>query len=129
MRAFSVSDLKAPELQVARVLVPEFDQGGEPACCYVKEMTANDRDKRVDTWWEHRKENLDQKDNSGRMAWIAAACLCTEEGKWLAPSAIEVNELTDKLQEQKAAAIQRIVIAASTMNGIGDSAVERIEKK
>ena len=134
MPALSISDLKPPELAVNRLLIPELDseeyrtkKTGEPAFCFIKEMTAHDRDRRVDKWWATRQEE-GEEDAEGRMAWVAAACLCNADGSWLAGSALEVADLAEKLQTQKASMISRIVTAANALNGMGKTEVERIEK-
>ena len=131
MQDFSISDLTEPELEVVRVPVPEFNRDGKEICCHVKEMTANDRDKRCDTWWEHYKEQCEEDEVQpvGRVPWVAAACVCKEDGTWKAPSKLEVIELAEKFNGQKATAVERIVRAASELNGMGKSEVERIEKK
>lgn len=135
MRAFGLNDLgRAREINTVRVPVPEFnDPGkeGDECFCYVRVMTQDEKDRRVRRWWQDRKEAREQADSdeSGQGAWMAAASLCDEDGKWIAETNLAANELCDKLGKEPATAVTRIVIATVEANAIGDAKVEKIEKK
>lgn len=130
MRDFSISeDLgKEPELEVSRILLPEF---GADVCAYIKQMTAWDRDKRCDRWFENYKQQCieEEVEYVGRVPWVAAACVCKEDGGFRAPTKLEVIELAEKFAKQKATVVERIFRAAGEVNAMGDAAVEKLEKK
>ncbi len=127
MRAFSLEDAATPDTDVNTVRVKLSDD----VFAYVREMTAQERDARIDKWWQSRIEQRKQEeaDTTGREAWMAAASLCNEDGTWMAADALCVNDLCDKLLAKKSSTVRLILIATQELNGIGKAQIEHIEKK
>lgn len=128
MKAFTLECLKeAKALQVVCVPVPEF---GADVACYVAEMSAEEQDERLGVPWGKRRERLglEDGDNSGFRSFAVAASLCDESRNWLAPKVADINDACDQLAGKSAKAITRLFAVAAQINGIGDLAVEEVEK-
>ncbi len=125
MPQFSAELLNAePTLNVRIVAVPEF---GEDVTCCVAEMTADEQDDRLWIPWNAYKDGTKQENNRRFRAFAVASGLCDESRKFVySPSQIE--EAAEKLAARSAKAVQRLYIAASQLNGIGEVEVEEIEK-
>lgn len=130
MREFDLSDASKPDSEINTMSV-KLEGYEDDVRAFVREMTSQERDQRVDEWWKKRLEVRKQEtsDDTGREAWIAAASLCKQDGAWIAPDSLTINELCDKLLLKKSSTVRRILIATQELNGIGKAETERIEKK
>jgi hypothetical protein len=112
------------DLNVRIVAVPEF--GADASAC-IAEMTADEQDERLWITWNSFKERTGQKDNRRFRAFAVASTLCDENRKFTY-SADQIQEAATKLAGKSAKAVQRLYLAASQLNGIGDVEVEEIQK-
>lgn len=115
---------KELDLNVRIVPVPEF---GEGATACIGEMTADEQDERLWLAWNAFKERTGQKDNRRFRPFAVASTLCDEARKFTY-DADKIADAAAKLAGKSAKAVQRLYLAASQLNGIGDVEVEEIEK-
>lgn len=107
--------LQASDIVTELVPVPEW--GGE---VYVKGMTGAERDKFESSIVEQRGK--EQKMNMANIrAKLASLTICDEKGKRLFTEA-DVQALSQK----SAAALQRVMIVAQKLSGIGDEDVKEL---
>lgn len=115
-----------PPREVQAVPVYEFGPG---MVAYVGELTADERDSRLEVPWNQVKERLKKEDNSGLRAFLVAACLChNQHGEFQAKDAKAIEELAAELGKQKSAPVTRLFEKAQELNGMGDAQVEELEK-
>ena len=128
-----------PPVAAHKVPIPELD--GE---IYVAELTADERDLRIDIGWaEHKKARDAEKKAKGLLnghgsvvdesnvsltSWIAAACLCDEQRQFMCGDLIEVSKGCEALATLKASVVQRIATKAQEVNAVGAAELEAIEK-
>lgn len=108
--------LTADDLPRVKVVVPEW--GGLEV--YVRTMTGAERDR-----WEIETVPARQKakDHTNIRAMIAALTLCDEHGNLLF-----TQDDVEALGRKSAAALDRVVEAASKLNRFTDKDVEELEK-
>jgi len=122
---FSAELLNAePTLNVRIVPTPEL---GEGVTCCIAEMTADEQDDRLWVPWNAYKEQRKQENNRRFRSFAVASALCDEARKF-AYSPGQIEEAAEKLAGKSTKAVQRLYIAASQLNGIGEVEVEEIVK-
>jgi len=131
----------APPVKAHKVPMPEM--GGD---VWVAELTANERDLRIDIGWAEQKKavalekkaagqlngagqtSLVDESNAGLTTWIALACLCDENREFLCKSVVDISQACDSLAGKKGAPIARIAAKAQEVNAVGQAELEAIEK-
>ncbi len=111
-------------LNVRIVPLPEFGEG-VTAC--IAELTADEQDDRLWMPWNDYKDSTKQENNRGFRSFVVAATLCDEARKFSYTTS-QLEETALKLAGKSAKAVQRLYLAASQLNGLGDVEVEVIEK-
>ena len=117
-----LSNGHSAKCQAHCVPVPEFGEGVE---AWVAELTADERDERLDLPWTKRQE---ETGGVGFRAYAVAACLCDSERKFLAGTTEEIESAAGKLGNQNGRPITRLFDKAAAVNGLTPEAVEAIEK-
>lgn len=107
--------INADDLKVIRVPVPEW--GGD---VYVRTMTAAERDK-LESWIVSFQNGRQQFNMSNFRAKIAALVLCDESGKRLF-----TDSEAELLASKSAAALNRILEAALSLNAMTASEIEQL---
>lgn len=106
-------------LKAHAVDVPEF---GDGVTAYIAELTAHDRDERLEVpWLKHREETGDTS-NAGFRAFAVAACLCDESRKFQAESTAEIFELAGQLDKCDSRPVTRLFNVAVEANDLNSSA-------
>lgn len=125
MAQFNAETLnKETDLNVRIVPTPEL--GADVTCC-VAEMTADEQDDRLWVPWNAYKERMKQENNRRFRSFAVASALCDESRKFVY-AADQVEAAAEKFAGKSTKAVQRLYIAASQLNGIGEVEVEEIEK-
>lgn len=112
------------DLNVRLVPVPELGNG--TTVC-IGEMTADEQDDRLWKPWNDFKESTKQENNRRFRSFVVAACMC-DENRNFTYEPEKLPAIAGKLAGKSAKAIQRMYLASSQLNGIGDVEVEKIEK-
>jgi hypothetical protein len=112
-------------LKVVKVAMPEW---GEGKVAYIGQLSADERDDRLETGWVTRKERLGTEGNIGLRAFSVAACLCDEGRNWIANTREEVDQLADFLGKFPSGPVTRLFEPASELNALTKAAVEELEK-
>lgn len=142
MQLIDIERLKTlPPVKAHSVPVPELD--GE---CFVAELTADEKDLRIDIGWtEHKKARDAEKakaglanghgpapvvdeTNVGLTSWIAAACLCDANREFLCKDLVAISQTCEAFGKQRGPAIARIAAKAQEVNAVGAAELEAIEK-
>lgn len=121
----SLANSQAP-CRVESVQVPELEADG---IAYLAELTAHEREQRIEVAFAEFKEATKQEDNSGIRAYIVAGCLCDESRKFIAASPLDLRKLAASLNALKGDAVnavRRLADKAAELNALGQS--EDIEK-
>jgi len=120
-------DKLPPGVPVSAVSVP-VPEWGEGMVAYIAELTADERDERMETWYPRRREAREQENNVGFRAYAVAATLCDAQRKFLAADEKAANDLADKLGPQNAVPVSRLFNKACELNGLLPEDVEELEK-
>ena len=125
MSAFSLDDLKVTlPLKAHSVPVPQFGAGKE---AFVAELSMNEREQRVDAWWEQYKSETKKEDTIGFKAWVIAACLCDSDRNFLCRDAMEVSRTS--LEFGKLGTIGAVLyMKAMEVNSMSAAEAEELEK-
>jgi hypothetical protein len=121
----TIKGLGEKKLAAVRVTVHEW---GEGLYAYIGQMSADERDDRLESNWMRRKEQFGRDDNAGFRAFAVAACLCDENRTWLAADEKAINALADSLGDRSAVPISRMFNHACNLNGLTEADVEELEK-
>lgn len=96
---------------------------------WIAELSADERDSRLEIPWLAHKEATGQEDEAGFRAFVAAACLCSSEDRtFVAKDAKEIAEAAAMLGKQDSRPVTRLFIKAAELNGLTAAAQEAIEK-
>lgn len=127
MPALKLENLNGgPHLQAHAVPVPEMGVGME---AWIAELTANERDRRLEVPWLKYKEAAKQDDNSGFRAFAAAACWCDgPERVFVADDEAAIVEAAKRLGGQDSRPVTRMFTKAAEVNGLTEDAAEAAEK-
>lgn len=121
----SLKALTAPPLKAHLVPVPELSPD---AVMYVAELTADERDGRLEIpWAEHCKE-IGQENNAGLRAFMVAACWCDQSRAFVATDAKAIVEVAKQLGTMNSAPITRLFNKCQQVNAIGEEEVKELEK-
>lgn len=126
MTPLSFEHLKAiPELKAYPVSVPEL---GPDVEAWIGELTANERDDRIEMGWSKHKDAIGQKHDEGQTAWIVAACLCTGPERIFLCNDFKSLELAADTLGKHGKAVIRMFRKVTEVNGIGTEQAATIEK-
>lgn len=125
MAALRLEDLNGAHLKAYAVPVPEFGEGME---AWIAELTADERDRRLDIPWLKHKERSGQQDNAGFRAFAAAACWCDEARNFVAADEAAIVATAERLNSQLGSPVTRMFVKADEVNGLSESTVEELEK-
>lgn len=126
MSALTLEDLKAPlDLKAHAVPVPEF---GDARKAYVAELTADERDARLEVAWLAYKEKTGQENNVHYRAWCAAACWCDEARVFVAHDPAGIESVAATLGKQDSKPVTRMFVKASEVNALTEEDIEDLEK-
>lgn len=120
MSAFSLEDLQALSgsgLQLAVHSVP-VGEWGEGKVAYIAELSADERDSRIDVAWHNYKSKNELDDNAHQRAWVAAACWCDSERNFVAATPAGIEAAAAKLGALKSTPVSRMYLKAVEVNGL-----------
>lgn len=121
----SFEEIKSLALPVVahEVALPEF---GEGKSVFVGELTAWERETRVEAPFRARKEATG--DEGGLRAMFVAACLCKNAGREFMAVEQQLPQLAETLMQWPLKAFDRLFKACETYNGLSDEAQKELEK-
>lgn len=124
MTVFGLDHLKqAMKLGARPVPLPEF---GEGVIGYVAELSADERDERLEVPWLARREATGDDSNAGFRAFAVAACWCDAERNFTAKTAKDVERVAGELGKMDSRPITRLFVEAAKANGLtGDEDDEK----
>ena len=108
--------------------VPVYELG-PGMIAWIAELSADERDARMEIPWLKHKEESGRDDNVGFRAFLVAACLCDSQARtFVAKTPEEVGELAALLGQRDSRPITRMFVKAQEANGVGKDQVEELEK-
>lgn len=127
MSVLSLDDLKdfAATLKAHAVPVPEL---GDGRVAYVAELTADERDSRLEVSWLAYKAKTGQENNVHYRAWCAAACWCNENREFVAKGGEGIEAVAATLGKLDSRPVTRMFIKASEVNALTEEDIEDLEK-
>jgi hypothetical protein len=126
MPALRLDSLNGSHLKAHAVPVPEFGEGLE---AWIAELTADERDRRLEVPWLKFKEESGQEDNAGFRAFAAAACWCEgPERSFVAEDEAAIVAAAKRLGSQDSRPVTRMFAKAAEVNGLTEEATEAAEK-
>lgn len=113
--------------RVVAVDTPEFGPGKQ---ALLGEMTANERDERIELAWQRYCEQRGQDPTAsvGFRAWAVAASLCDPERKWLAPGPADISAAAELLGKAPTNVVTRCFLEVKKLQGLTKEDVEALEK-
>jgi hypothetical protein len=123
-----ISKARLP-LKVHSVAVPEFGSNGDgkPKEAFIAELSADERDSRIELAWNQYKRETAKQDNGGATAWMAAACLCDDSRNFLCPDPMTIARTAIELGKLGKVTV-RLSSKALEVNGLGAADIEALEK-
>lgn len=115
----------APSLKAHPVPVYEL---GAARVAYVAELSADERDERLEVSWLAHKADTGQENNVGFRAWAAAACWCDASRAFVAKDAKAIAAVAAQLGGLDSKPVTRMFVKASELNGLTEEDVEDLEK-
>ena len=122
---------------MAALKLEDLNGGGHLAVCsvpagegreaWVAELSAYERDSRLDAQWLKYRETTGQDDEAGFRAFAVAACWCDPERQFIAKEPKDVASVAAKLQLQ-GAWVTRAFAKVDELNCITPAALESITK-
>lgn len=126
MPVLNLESLKtAGKLDAVAVPVPEF---GEGFVAYVGELSADERDSRLEIPWIAMKEASGQTDGVGFRALAVAACWCDAERNFVAIGKDAIIAVAKDLGSKDSVPVTRMFAMADTLNALSKDSVETIAK-
>lgn len=116
---------EGPKLEAHPVPVYEFGAG---EVAYIAELSADERDARLEVAWSEFKERTGKDTNAHYRAWVAAACWCDASRVFVAPSPEDIEGVAGKLGVLSAKPVTRMFIKAADLNALTEDAVEDLKK-
>lgn len=124
MPALTLESFKAaPPVLAHEIHTPEF---GEGATAWIAELTAAERESRVESPWRKYKE-LTGQDGSLR-AFLVAACLCNDAGRNFMCPEHRLGAFAEELAQLPIKTFDRLYHACENVNGLGEAAQAALEK-
>ena len=116
---------EGPTLGAHPVPVYEFAAG---EIAFVAELSADERDSRLELSWVAFKERTGRDTNEHYRAWVAAACWCDASRVFVAKTADDIERVAELLGTQSAKPVTRMYAKAATLNALTDDDVEDLKK-
>lgn len=104
-----------PPVAAHPVQVPEF---GDGVVAYVAELTADERDRRLEGPWQKHSEANGDGSMAGFRALAVAACLCDEQRQFLAATQQDIAAAAERLGKCDSRPITRLFVKAAEINGL-----------
>lgn len=125
--SLTLDDLRGcPNLKVQSVPVPEI---GEGKTAWIAELSADERDVRIDVPWGEYRERTENTTGEHFKAFAVAACLCATEARdFLAADAAAIESAAAYLGKCGNKAVSRMFDVADKLNGFSHEEREAIEK-
>lgn len=114
-----------PQLEAHPVPVPEF---GAAEVAYVAELSADERDARLEIAWLQFKERIGSTTNEHYRAWVAAACWCDSARVFVAKTPADIERVAEMLGSQSAKPVTRMFAKAAELNALREEDVAELEK-
>lgn len=114
-----------PVLNTHPVPVYEWGPG---RCAYIAELTADERDARLEVSWLAYKAKTGQENNVHFRAWLAAACWCNQDRSFIANDAAAIEEAAALFGAQDGRPVTRMSDKAAEVNALSGEAMEELEK-
>ena len=115
-----------PPLRCDPVAVPEFGAG---AVAYIAELTAYEREQRIELPFQDFKASTNQEDNAGVRAHLIAACLCTDQSRSFEAKAVDairsLAALLNGMAGDHANAVQRLSNKAGELNALSEESQKK----
>lgn len=126
MTALTLDDLATiPPLKCEAVPVPEF---GEGKVAWLAELTAHERDARIEVPFAAYKERVGQENNVDLKAFCVAACWCKSEARdFVADDAKAIEAAAIKISKL-GTVFTRLMPKVEQLNGLSEAEVKQIEK-
>lgn len=113
-------------LKAESVPVPEFGEGLE---AWIAELSADERDSRMEVSWNEHKKHRGNDSQVGVRAWAVAACLCNgPERKFLAETPEAIADLAAVIGPHSGVPVTRMFAKVQEVNAIGEEQLEELEK-
>lgn len=110
-----------PTLQCVEVSVNELEADG---VAYVAELTAHEREQRIEEPFTAFKKATKQEDNAGIRAYLVAACLCSgPDRQFMAADAEAIGKLAavfNSMRGKQLESVRRLADKVTEINGLGD---------
>lgn len=108
--------------------VPVYEFGAGMVA-YIAELSADERDARLEIPWLKHKETNGQSGNEGFRAFAAAACWCNSQARdFVAKDAAEIAAAAAKLGALDSKPVTRMFAKAAEVNGLTEEAIQELEK-
>ena len=127
-RALTLDILRGelPPLQCVAVNVDEFGKG---TVAWMAELTAQERDERIEKPWSEHCEETSDESNSGFRAFAVAGCWCHGEDRtFAAKGPAEIAEIAKVLLSRPSKPIARMYNVAASLNGLTQEELEGVKK-
>ena len=127
-RALTLDILKGelPPLRCVAVVVDEF---GDGTIAWMAELTAQERDERIEKPWREHCEETSDESNSGFRAFAVAGCWCHGEDRtFMAKGPAEIAEIAEVLVSRLSKPIARMFNVAASLNGLTQEELDGVKK-
>lgn len=114
-----------PKLEAHPVPVYEFGAG---EVAYIAELSADERDSRLELSWMEYKTRTGHSSNEHYRAWVAAACWCDAARVFVAKEAADIERVAELLGKQSAKPVTRMFSKAADLNALTEEDVEDLKK-
>jgi hypothetical protein len=111
-----------PPLRCHAVSLDEWEPGLET---YIAELTAYERDQRIEMGWTAHKQAKNQEGNEGYVPWVVAACMCTSAGRDFMATADGIAALAEIVGGFDCKAVMKLFLKVQEVNGFDETQEER----
>lgn len=125
MEALTLEHLDSLTLTLAAHAVPVPEWG---RTAYVAELSADERDERLEVSWLAHKAETGQEHNVGYRAWAAAACWCDASRNFVAKDTKAIEATAKRMGGLDSKPVTRMFIKASEVNALTEEDIEELEK-
>lgn len=114
------------KLRAEPVPVPELGEGCE---AWIAELSADERDARLEVPWLKHKERTGQGDEAGFRAFVAAACWCSgPDREFIAADCAQIEKVAAILGCKDSKPITRMFAKAAELNALTGDQIEEVKK-
>lgn len=119
---------KLPQIDRLRVVQVPLTEWGAGTVGYVRQLTADERDERFELLWVKRRERMKQQGMVGFRAFAVAASLCDADGKLVAQTPEQIDEVATTLSGRNGLPVSRLFDHVVNLNKLLKEDVEELEK-